>query len=178
MAVAPLVVEQAARLGARECIAVIRRGRLLSSPRLPPCPVISDLIALIDRVYNPLGLGIDRGGNGPCAPPPTPLHSRYGENLVHIRPLNGVDWLVDALADGAMYVRGICDTVIIGSRSRQRSNSAIQVAQARRSCGAGGHPLDTCPGPTPLVKSWLFLAGGPGRRGAGPGPTDPGHVVG
>jgi len=27
-------------------------------------PVISEMIALIDRVYNPLGLGIDRGGNG------------------------------------------------------------------------------------------------------------------
>ncbi len=27
-------------------------------------PVISDIIALIDRVYSPLGIGIDRGGNG------------------------------------------------------------------------------------------------------------------
>ncbi len=29
-----------------------------------PYPTISELIALIDRVYAPLGLGIDRGGNG------------------------------------------------------------------------------------------------------------------
>ncbi len=29
-----------------------------------PYPVISDAIALIDRVYNPQGIGLDRGGNG------------------------------------------------------------------------------------------------------------------
>ena len=27
-------------------------------------PVLAELIALIDRIYNPVGLGIDRGGNG------------------------------------------------------------------------------------------------------------------
>ena len=29
-----------------------------------PYPVISELIALLDRLYKPLGLGVDRGGNG------------------------------------------------------------------------------------------------------------------
>ena len=29
-----------------------------------PYPVVSDMIALIDRVYNPQGIGLDRGGNG------------------------------------------------------------------------------------------------------------------
>ena len=29
-----------------------------------PYPVISEIIALVDRVYSPVGLGVDRGGNG------------------------------------------------------------------------------------------------------------------
>jgi len=29
-----------------------------------PYPVISEVIALVDRVYSPVGLGVDRGGNG------------------------------------------------------------------------------------------------------------------
>jgi hypothetical protein len=29
-----------------------------------PYPVISEIIALVDRVYSPLGIGVDRGGNG------------------------------------------------------------------------------------------------------------------
>jgi len=29
-----------------------------------PYPVISEIIALVDRVYSPVGIGVDRGGNG------------------------------------------------------------------------------------------------------------------
>ena len=45
-----------------------------------PYPVISDLISLIDRVYNPLGIGLDRGGNGAAVEQELQRLDKYSNN--------------------------------------------------------------------------------------------------